>query len=839
MELVRGTPITRYCDEQRLTPKERLELFLPICAAVQHAHQKGIIHRDLKPSNVLVGLYDGKPVPKIIDFGVAKAMGQKLTEQTLFTGFGQVVGTPEYMSPEQAQLDNVDIDTRSDIYSLGVLLYELLTGTTPLQHKRVREAALLEVLRLIREEEPQKPSTRLSSTDELSSIAANRNLEPRKLTGLVHGDLDWIVMKSLEKDRGRRYETTSAFAADVERYLADEPVQACPPSAIYRLRKFVRRHKGPVVAATVVLLSLLAGITGTTLGFVRASAALELVEAQQKRVERYFQKALDAVDRMLTSVGEKQLAEVPQMEETRQRLLEDALEFYQGFVQEQSSDASVRRETARAYQRTAHIYRMLGRHDDAERQYGEALFIYQGLATEFAKEPTYSQDLADTHRFLGELLSDKGRFDSAEGSFKDALRILTALTSSHPNTEEFKVSQAAACNSLGGLYRDSGRLDLAELQYSDALRIRNYLAQQWPENFDFLDAQAESHESMGQIYAVMGRRMDAKDELQEAVRIREQLVHKSPQTSRHREQFAKSLSSLGSLYQSCGQLDHARAAYERALSVTRRLAEDHPKVPDYQDELAKNSWRLAEVCYYAQKPSEGADHFKRAAVILEGLVRDYPTQLRYAHDLGECCERIGMVLRQSGRVDEALALFERAIHVLADVLRKQPDHSDAREQLSVTHMARAGTLLQLGREDEARKDWERMVELGEDQTNIDTRIWRAQGLAHLGEHEKAISEVEEMLAGRREPQYSQYNVACVFSICSRTVNQDDDLSADERRSLAQDYAARAVRMLVLAHELGFFNTPGFVEVLKTDPDIKPLESRQDFKALVRELEHGN
>jgi serine/threonine protein kinase len=193
MELVKGTPITRYCDEQRLTPKERLELFLPVCAAVQHAHQKGIIHRDLKPSNVLVGLYDGKPVPKIIDFGVAKAMGQKLTEQTLFTGFGTVIGTPEYMSPEQAQLDNLDIDTRSDIYSLGVLLYELLTGTTPLQHKRVQEAAVLEVLRLIREEEPPKPSTRLRITEELPSIAANRNLEPRKLTGLVHGELDWIV----------------------------------------------------------------------------------------------------------------------------------------------------------------------------------------------------------------------------------------------------------------------------------------------------------------------------------------------------------------------------------------------------------------------------------------------------------------------------------------------------------------------------------------------------------------------------------------------------------------------------------------------------------------------
>jgi serine/threonine protein kinase/WD40 repeat protein len=271
MELVKGIPVTQYCDEHRLTPRQRLELFIPVCQAVQHAHQKGIIHRDLKPTNVLVADYDEHPVPKIIDFGVAKAIGQQLTERTMFTQLGQVVDTVEYMSPEQAKLNQLDIDTRTDIYSLGVLLYELLTGTTPFEKSRLHSAAFDEMLRIIREEDPPRPSLRLSSTEKLPSIAANRHTEPRKLTGVVRGELDWIVMKTLEKDRSRRYESANGLAMDIQRYLSDESVMARPTSSVYRFRKLVRRNRLAFAMASAVAAAILVGAVISTWQAIRAT----------------------------------------------------------------------------------------------------------------------------------------------------------------------------------------------------------------------------------------------------------------------------------------------------------------------------------------------------------------------------------------------------------------------------------------------------------------------------------------------------------------------------------------------------------------------------------------
>ena len=321
MELVRGVPITEFCDQNKLPVHERLELFAQVCLAVQHAHQKGIIHRDIKPSNVLVTLNDDRAVPKVIDFGVAKAVNQQLTDKTLFTQFAQMIGTPLYMSPEQAEMTSLDVDTRTDVYALGVLLYELLTGTTPFDRHRLGTAAHDEVRRIIREEVPPRPSLRISTLGQQRTVvAAHRQAQPERLSQLVSGDLDWIVMKALEKDRTRRYDTVLGLAADVQRYLAHEPVEAGPPSATYRLRKFTRRHRAVIATVGAIFGALLLGIVASTWQAIRATRAEAQAETARAAAEAQEVKERDA--KHVAEVERRTANQQRDLAEERQRQIE-------------------------------------------------------------------------------------------------------------------------------------------------------------------------------------------------------------------------------------------------------------------------------------------------------------------------------------------------------------------------------------------------------------------------------------------------------------------------------------------------------------------------------------
>ena len=402
MDLVQGLAITKYCDKRRLGIRARLELFGQVCRAVQHAHQKGIIHRDLKPSNVLVAEIDGVAVPKVIDFGVAKAVGQKLTDQSVYTQFWQLIGTPLYMSPEQAGFGVIDVDTRSDVYSLGVLLYELLSGTTPLEKQLLKELGYDELRRRIREEDPPRPSVRLSTLEakDSSTIADAIGLDQRDHSRLLRGELDWIVMRALEKDRSRRYESPSAFAADIDRYLNDQPVEACPPSRWYQLRKLATKHKSSLSTAAIVLIALLTA-TGVSLWQAKeANEARKLADQRLAQADTNYQHALNAVEQMLQRVGSHELATTPKMLVVQHELLENAISFYEQLIEENPTDPHVYFLASQAYGSLHEVAsRMSNRDLDSEHCLKSVTLAKQALSMKPGSHD-YAGQLADSYHRL-------------------------------------------------------------------------------------------------------------------------------------------------------------------------------------------------------------------------------------------------------------------------------------------------------------------------------------------------------------------------------------------------------------------------------------------------------
>jgi non-specific serine/threonine protein kinase/serine/threonine-protein kinase len=592
MELVDGVPITQYCDSKRLTVRERIELFIPVCEAIQHAHQKGIIHRDIKPSNILVAEHEGKSMPKVIDFGLAKALGHQLSDASMMTNAGVVVGTPDYMSPEQAELTRQDVDTRADVYSLGAVLYELLTGTTPLRRERLENAAYIDVLKTIREEEPATPSARLRQSDTSAEIAAQRRSDSSRLPRLLHGELDWITMKALEKDRTRRYETVNGFARDLQRYLEGDPVEAGPPSTTYRARKFVRKHRFGLATVAAFSVLLVAGVVVSSWMAIRASRAEQVAQA----VNDFLQNDLLA-QASATQQAQPDVRADPDLT-VRMALDRAAMRVEGKFEKQPLLEASIRRtigvtysdlgvypEAQRNLERSLELRsRMLGDSDP------DTLESMSNLATvlerqgRFAKaEQLYSKVLDTRRRVFGEghpqtlqtmyslaaTLGGQGKYAEAEAIYTQLVPLQRRVLG------EEDVATLRSTTNLAVMYHFQGKYVEAEPLYKTAISgLRSIRGEEFPSTLTAMGNLAE-------LYRDEGKYTEAEPLYTKVLEIQRRVRGES-----HRDTLY-TVNSLADLYLRVGRNADAEALYIGAVEVgSRAFGDDHPRTMASMNGLA-------------------------------------------------------------------------------------------------------------------------------------------------------------------------------------------------------------------------------------------------------------
>jgi eukaryotic-like serine/threonine-protein kinase len=642
MEYVPGLPITEYCDQKKLTIRERLELFIETCEGVQHAHQKAIIHRDLKPANVLVIEVDGKPVPRIIDFGLAKAVTQQIAGDALRTQFGNLVGTPGYMSPEQADTNVQDIDTRTDVYSLGVVLYVLLSGREPFESKQGQKQQLDELLRKLREDEPSRPSTRISGDHHSSNVIAEaRSTEPRQLTRMLRGDLDWITMKALEKDRARRYGTPSELAADIRHYLSHEPVLARPASAAYRSGKFVKRHKLALVVASVFALMVLAG----AVAIVREA---QIARMQEARAERRFESLRKLTNSMLFEFHDS-IATLPGSTSARELVVSRALEYLQQIEAEANNDPATLRDLAAAYERIGLIRADegsphlggAGSYEQAKELYGKALKIRQKLASLDPANATLKLELADT-------LFNLARIHEQLGDMSGALQFL---------------EQRLAIQE-----------ELQKKQASDTLTFEA----------------AQTLIRMGALHVWLGDRASALAYESRALDIGKGLLKANPNSVQARITVWRSLTWSGWALKLQRKFKDAAASWRGALAISQGLASEDPNNTTYQRFLISDHGNLCESLAYAGEFSDVRSHCEKAITINQTMVNSDRNNAQALADLGNSNMTMGLALYLMHSPQQSLVYEQRAASIYQDLAVRDPDSlSNA--------LDRSESLLYLGR----------------------------------------------------------------------------------------------------------------------------------------------
>lgn len=734
MELVGGVPITQFCDDNRLPSRQRLELFVAVCQAVQHAHQKGVIHRDIKPSNVLVALHDGVPVPKVIDFGIAKAIGERLTDKTLFTNFAQMIGTPTYMSPEQAQIGGLDIDTRSDIYSLGVLLYELLTGTTPFDKERLRTASFDEIRRIIREEEPLKPSSRISTLGQAAStISTQRSSDPHKLTRLFRHELDWIVMKALDKDRNRRFESASTFAADVQRYLKNEPVLACPPSSLYRFRKFARRNKIAMllaISAILVLVLLVCTLSVTTWLVTReqvrtkqalaeAKANYETAEALRRRAQENFEHVY-AGSNPLVRLGTPGLDDSPDLKDVRKEMLEETLKFFQGYPLTWSDDPADRYDAGLVLMRIAALQERLGRPNEAEEAGWRALEIAERLDAEFPTEPKYRRLVESLHQWAGPFLwKTQGRPREAELHLRRVI--------AYWESPEATIS--------------SGRSVSSSEPPSDAIRWR---------------VLAGTHNNLGRLLQELpGRGEDAAKHLQQATAFQEKLVALIPEEKTQRTTQLNWLHDLAYHLWDAEHISEAEETYRQALAVADGFTTKWPRDPTgyYWTSRVLNSLGL--LLRLDDRPKEAVDAHRRAIDIFNAHLEKGVANKEFSGEKGRAQFHRGLALSLLGEREAALADLRVYLASIVEAKTVKVTDSERQTSLANIHQAIGRVLERAGNVQEAEQSFRAAVDYADKQVADFPNLFRGHfaritsyfALARFLAASDRVDEAESFISG--------------------------------------------------------------------------------------------
>lgn len=896
MELVKGLPVTEFCDQQKLSTDDRLKLFRQICQAVQHAHQKGIIHRDLKPNNILIAMYDDQPVPKVIDFGVAKAISEPLSESTFFTRFGEVVGTLAYMSPEQAQFNQLDIDTRSDIYSLGSILYELLVGEPPFDKQRLKSQAFDETLRMIREEEPTKPSTKIDSAEHRAKYANSRNTTSEKLASLVSGELDWIVMKALEKDRSRRYETANEFASDIVRYLRYEPVSAGPPSAAYRFRKFARRNKIALLTSAAVAVVLILGIFGTTWQMFRAIDAEEIANNETLRAtDALLEKAtaLEAADKAL----EKQEALAtfifkgvidaakPNESGKPDTTVRNALKLVDASLHESLPDDPAQ---------VAWLQLHLGKYFNAIGEYE--------LAIRNLEEAMSSQHVSGDIDFL---IKVRGNLASSYRSTGEHAKAVTLarqnLEASSEMHGESHSSTVKALNLLGVCLKNAGDLEEAkevllrtvELSKQPGLEITN----------------AYTMNNLAGVFFALGDYDEAKVRFEQTIkRYRE--VFDSDRLAR---ELTIPITSLGLIDRQFGDFESARSKHEEALSMlTGAFGENHPRVITATNSLAFTNMktgnmpeaaRLFTIVERSHQIRFGEDSLVTAKVrnILGWVQAELGNEVEALKMLRSAIEistrvggssngirlsasnTLGQFYKKRNEWDAALDCFENVIQARTDIRKKHPNDiinvrtiggtycnlgniyakrkqyetsiekfttaltileelassdqsQNTKKFMSFAYRGRARSTRLLGHFQQSIDDYQRAIDVATSDSwaaIFEIQIYKAR--AQLGDYESIVERVRAITKEFPDGGVLHYEAAQLLAIVSGVARQDSKNIETERPTLVDPFIDEAIRYLVHAKEVGAFKKykQSFpVDDLITDPDFLAIRNHEKFKEFV-------